>query len=161
MTVQGTGFDASGASVLVYQANGSYMGSGAVTNRSTTRITARQSMAGAAPGAYTVRVRNSSGELSNPASFSLFAQVNCWPPNGPAGTQFSYTGQGFTGRYGVTSHLRRPNGTEFGTLQIPTDGQGRFTHAVNSSGFAAGVYELWAEDNNTRVVTSRVTFRVQ
>jgi hypothetical protein len=32
---------------------------------------------------------------------------------------------------------------------------------VNSAGFAAGTYELWAIDNNTGYVTQRVTFRVQ
>jgi N-acetylmuramoyl-L-alanine amidase len=160
MTILGTGFDA-GAVAQVYQANGVFMGTAAVSSRSSTRLVVRPSMAGAAPTSYGVRVRNANGEQSNSVSFSLYARVSVGPASGASGTLFSYSGEGFTGSYGVTSHLRRPNGTEFPTLQIPTDGRGRFSHTVNSAGFAPGVYELWAVDNNTRHVTSRVAFRVQ
>jgi hypothetical protein len=161
MTIEGSGFDPQGAVDRVYQPSGQYMGSGVVLSRSSTRLEVRQSMAGAAPTSYTVRVRNPNGDLSNSARFSLYAEVRVRPSNGAAGTLFRYTGEGFTGNYGVSSHLRRPDGSEFSVLQIPTDGRGRFTHTINSSGFAPGTYEVWAEDNNTHHVTRKATFRVE
>lgn len=161
MTIDGQGFDASGAIDQVYQPGGSFMGNGVVLSRSSTRLIVRQAMAGAAPVSYTVRILNPGGRLSNAVSFRLYAEVAVAPSSGKPGTLFSYTGSGFTGRYGVTSHLRRPDGSEFGTLQIPTNAQGHFTHTINSAGFAPGTYEVWAEDNNTRYVTARTPFRVQ
>ncbi len=160
LTIDGTGFDSSSARDEVYRPDGSYLGGGAVASRSSTRVVTRESMAGAAPGSYTVRVRTANG-LSNGATLRLLDEVAVSPTVGPRGTKFSYTGRGFTGSFGVTSHLRRPDGSEYPTLQIPTTATGAFAWTVDSANLAPGQYELWALDNNTGVASNRVAFRVQ
>ena len=160
LTVKGTGFDASGAVVEIYQPNGTFMGNGTVSSRTATQLVTTQSMAGAAPGSYVVKLKNPDGQRSNGVSLSLYDQVSVSPSSGNAGTVFSYTGQGFTGSYGVTSHLKRPDGSEFSTKQIATDATGHFSDVINSTGFAAGTYEVWAIDNNTGIASAHVTFVV-
>lgn len=160
LTANGNCFDGAGAVVEVYQPNGSFMGNGTVTSRSTTQIVTTQSMAGAAPGTYTIKILNSNGLRSNGLGLTLYDQASVSPGSGSAGTVFSYTGQGFTGSFGVTSHLKRPNGTEFSTLQIATAANGTFGTTINSVGFAIGTYEVWAIDNNTGVSSAHVTFSV-
>ncbi len=137
------------------------MGNGSVTSRSTTQIITTQSMTGAAPGTYTIKVLNSNGQRSNGIGLTLFDQVSVSPSSGSVGTVFSYTGQGFTGSFGVTSHLKRPDGTEFSTKQIATNSSGQFSDTINSTGFATGTYEVWAIDNNTGISSAHITFRVQ
>jgi murein DD-endopeptidase MepM/ murein hydrolase activator NlpD len=160
VTIDGSSFDPGGAIDQVYQPNGSFMGKGAIVSRSSSRIVVNESMAGAAPGTYTIRVKNPSGVLSNAASIRLYAEVRVTPSGGRAGTIFAYSGAGFS-PYGATSHLRRPDGREFPLLPVATDSLGRFTRTINSAGFAAGVYSVWAVDKNTGFVTSAVAFRVQ
>lgn len=162
LIINGTGFDATGAADQVYQPNGSFMGQGTIISRSSTQIAVTEAMAGAAPFAqpYTVKVKNPDGQLSNGIGLTLYDQVSVSPGSGNAGTVFSYTGQGFTGSFGVTSHLKRPDGTEFSTKQIATNASGKFSDIIDSTGFAAGTYDVWAIDNNTGVSSTHVTFSV-
>jgi hypothetical protein len=120
-------------------------------------------MGGAAPFSqpYVVRVRNPDGQLSNGGLLTLVDDVSVSPGTGLAGTVFNYAGRGFTGTFGATSHLKRPDGTEFPTLQIPTAADGTFSTTINSSSFALGTYEVWAVDNNTGRSSAHVTFVVR
>jgi hypothetical protein len=128
---------------------------------SATQVVFSESMAGAAPGNYTVKVKNgTSGTPSNGVGLTLIAQVSVSPGSGTAGTVFSYQGSGFSGNIGATSHLRRPNGTEFATMQIATSASGQFTSPINSTGFAAGTYQVWAVDNNTGISSNVASFTV-
>lgn len=145
----------------VYKLDESFLGQGVIQSRSSTQILVTEQMAGAAPGNYTVKVKNPDGQLSNGMTLRLLAQVSVAPPSGPAGTQFSYQGSGFTGNYGVTSHLRRPDGTEFPTRQIATNGSGQFSTTIDSTGFGAGTYQVWAVDNNTGISSNVVSFTVR
>ena len=82
------------------------------------------------------------------------------PPSGPAGTSFTVTWSGFTPNATLTSHLRRPDGTEFSPRQFGTDAAGRATGTINSAGFAPGRYTHWAVDDRTGRRTAEVTFEV-
>jgi hypothetical protein len=160
LTINGSNFDENGAVDQVYQPNGSFLGQGQIQDRSSTGIVVFQQMAGAAPGNYTVRVKNPDGQESNARTLTLVSQVSVSPSSGTAGTQFSYQGSGFTGSFGVTSHLKKPDGTPFPTLQIPTNSSGQFSQSINSTGFAPGTYEVWAVDDNTGISSNTVSFTV-
>src|SRR5439155_21340481 len=108
----------------LHQPNGSFLGSGSVTSRTSTQLVTSQMMTGAEPGTYTVNAKNPDGQTSKALPLALYDEVNISPSAGSAGTMFNYTGRGFTANFGVTSHLKRPNGTEFSTLQIPTSASG-------------------------------------
>ena len=87
--------------------------------------------------------------------------ANITPPSGPAGTQFTIQWSGFTEDNTLTSHLRRPDGSEFlPPLQIGTGSDGRPTHPIDSHGFVPGTYEHWAVDDATGLSTDVVTFEV-
>jgi hypothetical protein len=160
LTITGSGFDPSGAVDQFYKPDGSFLGQGVIQSRTSSRIVVTEQMAGAAPGNYTVKVKNPDGQLSNGMTLTLVAQVSVSPSSGTPGMQFSYQGSGFTGNFGVTSHLRRPDGTKFPTLQIPSNASGQFTSTINSTGFAAGTYQVWAIDNNTGVSSNVASFTV-
>ena len=160
LTITGSGFDTSGAVDQVYKPDGSLMGRGMIQSLSSTQIVVREEMAGAAPGNYTVRVENPDRQVSNGMTLRLVAQVSVAPPSGPAGTQFSYQGSGFTGNHGATSHFQRPDGTEFSTRQLATNSSGEFSTTIDSTGFAAGTYQVWAVDNNTGISSNVVSFTV-
>ena len=155
LTVTGRGFDG-GAHDNVYKPNGTLIGHGDVTGRTSTQVLTYERLAGASPGTYTIEIQNGSGPVSNRVTLTLFAEVAVSPLAGPAGTLFHYSGRGFTGSYGVTSHL-----TGHGDLQIPTAPDGAFIHTINTTGFPPGDYDLWATDNASSLSTARVTFTVR
>jgi hypothetical protein len=82
------------------------------------------------------------------------------PASGQPGTPFAYTGQGFTGNSTATSHLKRPDGTEFASLSIPIASDGTFSTSINSTGFSSGTYEVWAVDITTTASSPHVTFGI-
>ena len=69
-------------------------------------------------------------------------------------------GTGFTPASNVSSHLRRPDGTEFPVLPILTTEQGEFSHEIDTLLLNAGVYELWVVDDATRISSDAVKFEV-
>ena len=69
-------------------------------------------------------------------------------------------GAGFTPKHNVSSHLRRPNGTEFPVLPILTDDRGEFTHDIDTLVLGAGVFELWVVDDGTNLSSNMVRFEV-
>jgi uncharacterized protein (TIGR03437 family) len=159
LTINGSGFDSTTVDQIIFPSG--YIGSGSRISYSATQVVFSESMAGAAPGSYTVKVKNgASGTPSNGKTLTLIAQVSVSPGSGTAGTAFSYQGSGFTGSFEVTSHLRKPDGSEFATKQIATNSSGQFSDTISSGGFAAGTYQAWAVDNNTGISSSTVSFSV-
>jgi hypothetical protein len=69
-------------------------------------------------------------------------------------------GTGFTPNQNVTSHLLKPDGTEFPFLPILTDGNGEFTHEIESLLLDAGTHELWVVDDATNVTSNVARFEV-
>src|SRR6059036_2978680 len=62
-------------------------------------------------------------------------------------------GTGFTPKANVTSHLRRPDGTEFPVLPMLTDDRGEFSHDIDTLILTPGVHEIWVvEDQRIDVV---------
>ena len=58
-------------------------------------------------------------------------------------------GTGFTPNQNVTSHLLKPDGTEFPSLPILTDSDGAFTHEIESLLLDVGVHRLWVVDDTS------------
>lgn len=86
--------------------------------------------------------------------------IDVSPGSGPPGTTFTVQGKGFTPNRTITSHLLRPDGTEFLPLNLTTDSNGEYTHPINSTNFSLGTYQHWVEDDATCLVSARVNFIV-
>ena len=69
-------------------------------------------------------------------------------------------GRGFTPNQNVTSHLLRPDGTEFPVLPILTNAQGEFTHDIDTLVLSVGMHELWVVDDATNVSSNVARFQV-
>jgi hypothetical protein len=69
-------------------------------------------------------------------------------------------GAGFTPQRNISSHLRRPDGTEYPVLPIATDGRGEFTHTIDTMILNLGAYELWVIDDASGKTSNRVRFEV-
>jgi PKD repeat protein len=112
---------------------------------------------GFSPGTYTLwAIDDATGiRTVNTATFiitkesPLAPKVTVSPSSGPAGTQFDVLWEGFTPNNTLTSHLKKPDGTEFPTKIFYTNSQGQATHTIDSTGFKPGTYELWGVDNAT------------
>ena len=70
-------------------------------------------------------------------------------------------GSGFTPNRSAMSHLLRPNGTEYNPLRLRIDERGEFTHKIDTVMLDVGTFELWAEDENSKVVSNRIQFKVE
>ena len=116
------------------------------------------------PGTYTAKVIAERGS-ADPAEdrvtiIAINPTASVSPTSGPPGTQFLLTWSGFTPNSTLTSHLKKPDGTEFPTLQFNTNSQGEASHTVNSTGFSPGTYEHWAVDDSTGIQSNTVSFTV-
>ena len=100
LTINGTGFDG-GAIEQIYYA-GALVGNGAIQTRTAGQIVVTEAMATATPGAYSVKVKNSDGTLSNgvgltinasgPASGTIKASPSsCQVPTGARNCTLSLT----------------------------------------------------------------------
>jgi hypothetical protein len=162
LIVDGSGFDAASSVPEVYDRAGRLVITGSVNQRSATRIVTTLPLAGARPGTYTLRVSNPGAQRSTGTPLVLYDEVSVSPPSGRPGTVFTYAGRGFTPRFGVTSHLQRPDGLEFQARRIATSAEGTFENqAILTGEFAAGIYALWATDDATGLTTHRVTFEIR
>jgi hypothetical protein len=158
ITIVGEGFDP-GSTVAVESAGGQIAARGAVSDRKATRLVASLPLAGAPPGRYVVKVLNPDGARAQ-GTLTLSSEVSVSPASGPPGTVFTYTGRGFKGGFGVTSHLEGPDGNEWQAKRFPTTAAGTFEHAITSAEFAPGTYTVWALDDYTKTPAARVTFQV-
>ena len=78
----------------------------------------------------------------------------------PAKEFIDVTGAGFTPNANVTSHLLQPDGREFPYLPILTDGNGAFTHEIDTLLLLVGTHELWVDDNTTGERSNIARFEV-
>ncbi len=69
-------------------------------------------------------------------------------------------GSGFTPSRLVVSHLRRPDGTEYGVLWILTNAQGEFSHPIDTLLLLPGTHELWIVDEAAQVTSNTVRFTI-
>jgi hypothetical protein len=69
-------------------------------------------------------------------------------------------GTGFTPKQNISSHLRRPDGTEYPVLPILTDGQGKFTHDIDTLILGDGLFEVWVVDDASKMTSNHVQFEV-
>jgi hypothetical protein len=67
-------------------------------------------------------------------------------------------GTGFSPKHEVTSHLQRPDGTEYAVVPILTDAHGEFTHDIETLLFTTGTYKVWVLDNATGVTSNEMQF---
>jgi len=160
VTIEGRGFDATASGVEVHDAQGQLVARGSVSARTPARVVAALPLAGAPPGPYTVVVVNPDGTRSDGVALTLACELKVSPASGPPGTVFSYTGRGFKGGFGLTSHLEGPDGLEWQAKRFPTTAAGTFEHPILSGEFRPGTYTVWATDDYTRIAAPRATFRV-
>jgi len=76
----------------------------------------------------------------------------------PASGWLKVYGTGFSPKHEVTSHLQRPDGTEYAVVPILTDAHGEFTHDIETLLFTTGTYKVWVLDNATGVTSNEAQF---
>ena len=95
----------------------------------------------------------------------LFAQtkpeINVSPVRVKSGEPVLLTGTGFTPNRSVMSHLRKPDGSEYNPLRFRTDERGAFSHKIDTVMLDIGTFELWSEDEASKVVSNRIRFSVE
>ena len=69
-------------------------------------------------------------------------------------------GSGFTSQKNISSHLRRPDGSEFPVLPILTDERGQFSHEIDTLLLAPGTHEVWVIDDTSKATSNIVRFEV-
>jgi len=117
-------------------------------------------------GVYTLwAIDDATGIRTNTVSFTILApttepRVSVYPSSGAPGTKFYVQWEGFTPNSTLTSHLQKPDGTEFPTKKFSTDSKGQASHIIDSTGFSLGVYTLWAIDDATGIRTNTVSFTI-
>jgi hypothetical protein len=160
VTVEGTGFDPRACAAEVRGADGRVVARATMIERTPTRLVATVPLAGTSPGRYEVRVSNPDGTRSNAATLTLTGEVAISPARGRPGQPFTYTGRGFTGDSGVTSHLQGPDGLEWQAKRYGTTPEGTFEREITSGEFVPGTYAVWAMDDRTKITSPKATFEV-
>lgn len=162
--MQGVYFDSGAVDQIYWKADGHYVGQGTIISGTSTRIVSEQHMSGATSGTYVVKIKNSDNTLSNGLDLVITStpdpQVSIAPASGPKGTQFDAPGSRFTAYGTATLHLKKPDGTEYSTLQKDIDKNGNYAHTINSTNMVLGTYQYWAVDNNRNKQTNIITFIV-
>jgi hypothetical protein len=69
-------------------------------------------------------------------------------------------GKGFTPQRNATSHLRKPDGTEYPVLPMLSDERGELTHDIDTLLLPVGPHELWIVDDTTKKSSNVVRFEV-
>src|SRR5882672_424919 len=76
------------------------------------------------------------------------------PASVKSGDAVMLMGTGFTPNRTVMSHLRRPDGSEYNPLRFRTDERGEFSHKIDTVMLDIGTFELWAEDEASKVISN-------
>jgi hypothetical protein len=69
-------------------------------------------------------------------------------------------GTGFDSGRRLVSHLRRPDGSEYGVIWLLTDARGEFLHSIDTLLLLPGTHELWVEDEESRLTSNIVRFTI-
>jgi len=88
-------------------------------------------------------------------------QISVSPARVKMGEPVLLTGTGFTPDRSVLSHLRRPDGSEYNPLRFRTDSRGQFVHKIDTVMLDIGNFEVWAEDEASKIVSNRAQFIVE
>ncbi|MCI5195029.1 MAG: fibronectin type III domain-containing protein [Candidatus Electrothrix sp. AW5] len=113
---------------------------------------------GAQPGPFSNKV-SVDIEGSNVVSVGTIAQT---PMSGPPGTTFAQWGTGFTPNSTGTMHFRKPDGTEYPTMQQAMDNTGHFDITYTApTNKEPGEYTWWIIDGPTGVSSNQVTYTIE
>lgn len=81
--------------------------------------------------------------------------------SGPPGTTFLWQGDGFTPNSAGTLHIRKPDGGEYPTQQLPVDGTGHFAIEYTlAASEPPGLYTWWVTDGVIGLNSNEVTFTI-
>ena len=69
-------------------------------------------------------------------------------------------GTGFPPKVNVTSHLRRPDGTEFPVLPMLTNDRGQVMHDIDTLILTPGIHEIWVVEDRSKVSSNVARFEV-
>src|SRR5689334_19761774 len=88
-------------------------------------------------------------------------EISVSPSHVKVGGSVLMSGTGFTPNRSVMSHLQRPDGSEYNPLRFPINEHGEFSHKIDTVMLDLGTFELWAEDEASKVVSNRIQFSVE
>ena len=88
-------------------------------------------------------------------------EIRVAPVRVKSGDPVLLTGTGFTPNRSVMSHLLRPDGSEYNPLRLRINDRGEFVHKIDTVMLDIGVFEVWADDEASTVVSNRVQFTVE
>ncbi len=88
-------------------------------------------------------------------------RVSVSPTRVKSGDQVLLTGTGFTANRSAMSHLLRPNGSEYNPLRFRINERGELVHKIDTVMLDIGTFEVWAEDEASKVISNRVQFTVE
>jgi hypothetical protein len=77
-----------------------------------------------------------------------------------AGDWILLTGTGFTPDRSAMSHLLKPDGTEYNPLRLRVNPSGEVVHKIDTVMLDIGAFELWVEDEPSKIVSNRIRFTV-
>jgi hypothetical protein len=69
-------------------------------------------------------------------------------------------GSGFTPDRPVMSHLLKPDGAEYNPLRLRANERGEFVHKIDTVMLDLGKFEVWVEDESSKVISNRLQFTV-
>jgi hypothetical protein len=69
-------------------------------------------------------------------------------------------GTGFTPKANVSSHLKRPDGSEFPVLPMLTNNRGELLHDIDTLLLEPGTYVVWVVDDASKALSNTVRFEV-
>jgi hypothetical protein len=87
-------------------------------------------------------------------------EITVSPDRVPHRSHVDMRGTGFTPNQNVSSHLRRPDGTEYPVLPMLTDARGEFRHDIDTMVLNLGAHEVWVVDDTTKASSNVARFDV-
>jgi hypothetical protein len=78
-----------------------------------------------------------------------------------SGASVYLMGTGFTPGRTAMSHLRRPDGTEYNPVRLRINDRGELSHKIDTTMLNMGTFEVWIEDESSKVVSNRTHFTVE
>jgi len=100
----------------------------------------------------------SSTQSSGSAAVAKGPQITLTPTRLPQSGVTRVHGTGFTPLSDAVSHLKKPDGSQFPTLNFFTDEKGEFDHDIESFLLQIGTHEVWVIDTKTGVSSNVAKF---
>jgi hypothetical protein len=70
-------------------------------------------------------------------------------------------GTGFTPSRTAMSHLQRPDGTEYNPVRLRINERGELSHKIDTTMLSIGTFEVWIEDETSKMFSNRIHFSVE